>query len=278
MKRKSFHLPFDRMTLEKWSRTHRLTLILILPVLLAGAAFTLSHWDVVASQLFETPVVPVTGENHNGAVASSLLAKATGQHNNQATLPQSVKLAASNCVYPDGWAPYLVSAADSLPRLSITYGIAIAELLRANCLDRTALILPGQVIYVPDLISDVLEPPPPTPTQTPMPFTPAILPVKNNINHEPSAPATSAPIEATPTTAPQPPVSEPVPPPTVAPPPPANTSIPPVNNAANKKPHVKPPEPKNQDTPKPHIDPPKKQDPPKPHNSSPGDKKGKKAK
>jgi LysM repeat protein len=54
-----------------------------------------------------------------------------------------------SCGAPYGWIVYTVRPGDTLYRLSITYGITVAELQRANCLGSSTLLHTAQLLYVP---------------------------------------------------------------------------------------------------------------------------------
>jgi LysM repeat protein len=53
------------------------------------------------------------------------------------------------CGAPHSWIVYTVRPGDTLYRLSIAYGITVAELQRANCLGSSTLLHTGQLLYVP---------------------------------------------------------------------------------------------------------------------------------
>lgn len=127
-----------------------------------------------------------------------------------------------NCAIPEGWSPYIVKPTDSLFRLSVLYGISIQTLQEANCLGDQSVVLPGDIIYVP-------ETPTATSTVTPQPtdtrgFHPPVVntpqpppssndeddgedeppppPPPTDTQAPPPPPPTTAPTEAPPTLAP----------------------------------------------------------------------------
>jgi LysM repeat protein len=53
------------------------------------------------------------------------------------------------CGAPHSWIVYIVRPGDTLYRLSIAYGITVADLQRANCLGSSTLLHTGQSLYVP---------------------------------------------------------------------------------------------------------------------------------
>ncbi|MGD0751808.1 MAG: LysM peptidoglycan-binding domain-containing protein [Anaerolineales bacterium] len=53
------------------------------------------------------------------------------------------------CGAPYGWIVYTVQPGDTLYRLSVAYGITVADLQRANCLGSSTLLHTGQLLYVP---------------------------------------------------------------------------------------------------------------------------------
>lgn len=86
---------------------------------------------------------------------------------------------------PAGWIPYVVQPGDTLYSLAKYYGVSVAQLQQANCLDGSTLIRAGQTIYVPNMPTrtpyvtiTVTSPSPwssptetatPSPTETPSP-------------------------------------------------------------------------------------------------------------
>lgn len=54
-----------------------------------------------------------------------------------------------SCGAPSGWIAYIVQPGDTLFHLSMSYGITVADLQRANCLGSSDLIHTGQRLYVP---------------------------------------------------------------------------------------------------------------------------------
>ena len=63
-------------------------------------------------------------------------------------IPKPTKIPIS-CGAPSGWIVYIVQPGDTLFHLSISYGITVADLQRANCLGSSDLIHTGQRLYVP---------------------------------------------------------------------------------------------------------------------------------
>ena len=63
------------------------------------------------------------------------------------------------CDTPAGWIVYSVKPTDSIFRLSLVFGVSVADLQKGNCLGEETVIRPGQQIYVPN-------PPTSTPTST----------------------------------------------------------------------------------------------------------------
>ena len=171
-----------------WSRLSnargaRLAAILTLPILFAGTAFTLTRWTQSATRALQPAILPVTGQQIStprilsfagaATAASATDASATALPFSPATPTLPAHPVEPNCVQPPGWSPYMVSLTDSLDRLSVTYGITSQLLKQANCLENTSLILPGQLIYVPDLLPGQPDLPLaaiPTPTPSPAPF------------------------------------------------------------------------------------------------------------
>ena len=62
------------------------------------------------------------------------------------------------CGPPEGWVLYTVQPQENLFRLSLAFGVSIAELQFANCMGNSTFIRAGSRIYVPDV-----------PTRTPSP-------------------------------------------------------------------------------------------------------------
>ena len=74
------------------------------------------------------------------------------------------------CGAPYGWIPYYVQPGDTLYRLSLAYGITVADLQRANCLGASTLLHTGQLIFVPPWLPRPATPTSPVlifPTNTP---------------------------------------------------------------------------------------------------------------
>ncbi|HVM72144.1 MAG TPA: LysM peptidoglycan-binding domain-containing protein [Anaerolineales bacterium] len=95
------------------------------------------------------------------------------------------------CGAPAGWVVYYVQPGDSLYRISVIYGVTVAELQRANCLGSSTTLHTGQTLYVPPW-----APIAPTPT----------LPIVIGSTSTPTAtqvvlPPTSTPTEASISTA-----------------------------------------------------------------------------
>jgi len=119
------------------------------------------------------------------------------------------------CIPPAGWVVYDVKPTDSLLRLSLIYGLEVADLQAANCMGEETIIRPGDQIYVPQL-------PTATPTMTPSPTVRVIYftaaPTEPPAEPPPpSVPPTSAP--PPPTQAPSPTQAPPTQPPPTQPPP-----------------------------------------------------------
>lgn len=129
---------------------------------------------------------------------------------------------------PAGWTPYTVQTGDYLTALSRTYGVSVAEIIAANCLEIT-MIYVGQTLLLPVPAIETSSPspvptaanteaPPPAPTATtPSPaltVTPLIILAPTVTSTRPITPASP--------TAPRPPAptatATPVPPPAPAPP------------------------------------------------------------
>lgn len=55
------------------------------------------------------------------------------------------------CITPFGWQPYAVQSGDTLSSVARATGSTVFDLQAANCLNRTATIAAGDVIYVPKL-------------------------------------------------------------------------------------------------------------------------------
>ncbi len=70
-----------------------------------------------------------------------------------------------HCGPPSYWVVHIVQPGENLFRLSLAYGVSVAELQQANCLNST-LIYTGQRIYVPPVAA----------TNTPFDWTPSATP------------------------------------------------------------------------------------------------------
>jgi LysM repeat protein len=76
------------------------------------------------------------------------------------------------CGPPAGWIPYTVQPGDNLYRISLAYGVSIAQLQRANCLGSSTRIKTGEILYVPNVPTRVVTATPSrTPTKTATPTT-----------------------------------------------------------------------------------------------------------
>lgn len=247
------------LTLTQY-RGFRLAFILALPVIFLGTAFTAARWSAEANHLLKPAAVPVTGQQTSPTQVIAFLATATTLPFSPTTPALAAQLAEPNCVQPAGWVPYMVSPADSLNRLSVTYGVTLTSLEQANCLDSTSVILPGQLIYVPNLIPGAPDLPPPTDTPTPVPFV-LKLPAQYTVNLPSSNTNTNSNTNTgSSQPQPQPPSATAVPQP-----PPANTVAPVVSQPTVVKPAPadkvkakKPPKEKKPPPPKHKADHPKK--------------------
>ncbi len=87
------------------------------------------------------------------------------------------------CGHPSGWIIYIVQRGDTLYRLSLTYGVTVAQLQQANCLADPNNLFVGQQLYVPPWAATPLPTIPaaatPTflPTNTPETSLPSDTPV-----------------------------------------------------------------------------------------------------
>lgn len=120
----------------------------------------------------------------------------------QASLPlfttktQSVYPTSSptHCIPPGGWVLYSVQPNDNLYRLSMTFGVTIEDLQKANCMGTSTLIRIGQSFYVPNnptktsLMTTSVTPtiPNPTETSTPEPSTPTVTKVTVTLTDTPT--------------------------------------------------------------------------------------------
>jgi LysM repeat protein len=89
------------------------------------------------------------------------------------------------CGAPYNWIIYIVQPGDTLYRLSLAYGITVADLQSANCLGSSTLLQVGQRIYVPPWAAHTPTPtlpwivtPVDTLTSTPEITTPTVEPTQ----------------------------------------------------------------------------------------------------
>lgn len=89
------------------------------------------------------------------------------------------------CGAPYNWIIYIVRPGDTLYRLSLDYGITVAELQRANCMGTSILLQAGRRIYVPPWAAHtplptfpMLETPTDTMTNTPEIIIPTFTPTE----------------------------------------------------------------------------------------------------
>jgi len=85
------------------------------------------------------------------------------------------------CGPPMGWVIYIVQSGDTLYRLSLAYGVTVAQLQVANCLGSSTLLHVGQRLYVPNVptrtpVYTFTLTPTITPTETPSPTLPSWTP------------------------------------------------------------------------------------------------------
>jgi nucleoid-associated protein YgaU len=67
----------------------------------------------------------------------------------QTPVPTGVVSTGGQCVVPNGWVPYTISAGDTLAGIATAYNLTVQQLAQANCLQNPDLIFEGQVIAVP---------------------------------------------------------------------------------------------------------------------------------
>ncbi|HFD40899.1 MAG TPA: LysM peptidoglycan-binding domain-containing protein [Anaerolineae bacterium] len=103
------------------------------------------------------------------------------------------------CGRPPGWVPYVVRRGDTLYSLAARYGITVAALKQANCLQGDTIVV-GATLWVPYYQPQPTRRPtatrPPataTPTLTPTPLITASATVEPTVSVEPTETATGAP-------------------------------------------------------------------------------------
>jgi LysM repeat protein len=96
------------------------------------------------------------------------------------------------CGHPANWIIYIVQPGDTLYRLSLSYGISVADLQQANCLGNSSLVHTGQILFIPPWAAT------PIPTY-PIPATPTDLPTEAPTEIPTMAP-TETPIPTAPDT------------------------------------------------------------------------------
>ncbi len=113
---------------------------------LAVITALLIAWNTLGSR-----PIPKTGGDPPSAVDHSMLnSNFLGiEPSSEPTPASSIQPSIAGCPLPDGWVPYIVTPTDSLYRLSIIYGVTVAELQTMNCMGQQTALLPNQVIYVP---------------------------------------------------------------------------------------------------------------------------------
>jgi LysM repeat protein len=82
------------------------------------------------------------------------------------------------CGRPRNWIVYIVQPGDTLYRLSLTYGVSVGELQRANCMGNSLLLQVGKPLYVPPRV-----------VYTPYPTIPVIIPTALPTNTPTSLPS-----------------------------------------------------------------------------------------
>lgn len=183
-----------------------------IPLMIVGAAAASFAWNALQARA-NTPPGSIVNTGGNQQAPSWSVFTGTAVPRSTATTASRTIPPLTNCPLPDGWMPYLVAPTDSLYRLSIIYGVPVANLQRVNCMDDSTTILPGQIIYVPVL-------PTSTPSLTPslVPAAPVVAPPDSGGSEKPR------PTPRPPTAVPVPPT--PVPPTAVVPPPPKDDPTP----------------------------------------------------
>ena len=138
------------------------------------------------------------------------------------------------CTPPDGWSLYTVIPTDSIYRLSLIFGISVAQLEAANCLAEGDSIRPGDLMYVPLFLTSTPTVIILTNTSTPRPTsTSRIIPF---YSATPTEEFQSNPPTPIPPTAPPQPTNTPVPPAPTTPPEPATPTSPPEPTATTAPP------------------------------------------
>ena len=76
----------------------------------------------------------------------------------------------THCGPPPGWVFYTVRVFDTLTYLSRLFGVTVAELQFANCMEDSTIIRVGQQVYVPNVPTREVPPNVPYATYTPTPY------------------------------------------------------------------------------------------------------------
>ena len=118
-------------------------------------AYTVQAGDTVGQLAFSHNTAPITILQANCLPNDTLLAGSI------LYLPPAPTATSIPCGAPSGWVVYIVKSGDTLYRISQLYGITVAELQRANCLNTTTIRV-GQKLFVPPW-----APKTNTPTSTP---------------------------------------------------------------------------------------------------------------
>lgn len=124
----------------------------------------------------------------------------------------------THCGPPPGWVFYTVRVFDTLTYLSRLFGVTVAELQFANCMEDSTIIRVGQQVYVPNVPTREVPPNVPYATYTPTPY--------------------ASPTGGTPSLPPTPVSSSTIPPPVASPTVP--TSVPPNPTATEPTPSAIP--------------------------------------
>ncbi len=83
----------------------------------------------------------------------------------------------TECTPPKNWVVYIVQRSDTLYRLSLAFGVSVADLQKANCMGTSTRLLTGQKLYVPPGPTRTPSPTPLLATDTPtIPVLPTSLP------------------------------------------------------------------------------------------------------
>ncbi len=149
-------LPFGMMSpAARQGRIRRILAMVAIPIVVVATAFAINWFGRSAINSLFAQRADLPPESPAEIPASGLFGRssslsATPYRTSTPTPTRDPQPVVESCTFPAGWSPYVVKPTDSLFRLSVLYGISVKTLQAANCLGDKSVVLPGDIIYVPE--------------------------------------------------------------------------------------------------------------------------------